>query len=403
MSTAANDTDRSPTSPNQVLNRVTDTYIHSDSSPIPGLVNDDNGQSSTWVDLLIQLDRVFSGSLLILSYDLINIVLLSLGLYYGTKTCSFSNDLATISILILVFSGLVLGFTLLFLVRNWPLRHVALSDVASSHRYLQGYVVCALFRFLRFLCICIGTAYVFTSKIPVNNDCEILRFYLGIVCFNAWLLIINGPAKPLLPVRRSLILECFLGLYIIVFNGIHFGFVAFSMIKSQESECIYTRIEDLYFGAPLKSFGYIGLILIICIIITSIFASIINQLFYRLPNLRRVFVYLSAISYLMFYSIALVLFYYYSVGAVLLFRPRSGGSCGIVAHNLYRTLWIWELIRSFLPLIIWPLACLVSCLGITCGLCLARCLPASIAVPLLEMLRVFLVLNIRNSTNILSV
>ncbi len=214
---------------------------------------------------------------------------------------------------------------------------------------------------------------------------------------------IIGPAKPLLPVRRPLILECFIIFYMIIFNGIHFGFVAFSMIKSQESECIYTRIEDLYFGAPLKSFAYIGLILIICITVNSIFGSIINQLFYRLPNFQRFFIHLSAISYVIFYSLILVFIYYYSVGAVLLFRPRADGSCGIVAQSLYRTLLVWQIIRSFLPLIVWPLACIVYCLGLTCGLCLARCLPASIAVPLLEMLEVCFVLNIRNSTNILSV
>jgi hypothetical protein len=198
MSTALNNNDRSSASPNRILNRVTNTYIHSDSiretNPIPAPVNN---QSSTWVDSLTQLDRVFSGGLLRLCYDLINIVLLSLGLYYGTKTCSVSNTLAVISILILVFSGLGLFFTLLFFVRNWPLRHMNLSVAAVSHRYRQGYVVRALFRFLRFICICVGTGYVFTSKVPVNNDCEILRFYLGIVCFNAWLLIIRLATKSL--------------------------------------------------------------------------------------------------------------------------------------------------------------------------------------------------------------
>jgi hypothetical protein len=401
MSTTTNDTDRTPTSPNRLFNHVTNIFIHIDSiigrSPIPAPLNDDNSQSSTWVDSLIQLDRVFSGSILRLLYDIINIVLLSLGLYYGTKTCSIFNALSIISICILIFSGLGLFFTLVFLVRNWSLWHMTLLDERSSNRYRQGYFVLALFRFLRFVCICVGTGYAFTSKVPVNNDCEIIRFYLGIVCFNAWLLIIIGPRKPSLPVRRSLILICFRIIFGIALNSIHFGFVAFSVIKSQESECIYTGIEDLYFRAPLKSFGYIGLILIICIIINSIFASIINQLFYRLPNLRRIFVHLSLIRYVMFYSTKLVFIYYYSVGAVLLFRPRSGGPCRIVAHDLYRTLLIWQIIRSFLILILVVLAFVVSCLGVTCGLCLARCLPASISVPFLEMLRVCLVLNIRNS------
>ncbi len=61
MSTTLNDNDR-------ILNRVTNTYIHSDSiietSPASAPVNDENGQSLTWVDLLAQLDCVFSGGLL---------------------------------------------------------------------------------------------------------------------------------------------------------------------------------------------------------------------------------------------------------------------------------------------------------------------------------------------------
>jgi hypothetical protein len=190
---------------------------------------------------------------------------------------------------------------------------------------------------------------------------------------------------------------------VIVYYGIYFGFVTFAMIKNQESECIYTRIEDLYFGAPLKLFAYVGLILAACIIGSYIFGAIVNQLFYRLPNLRRVCVHLSAIHYVICYLITAIDVYYYSVGAVLLFQPRSGGSCRIVAPDLYKTLLIWQLIPLFLPLIIWSLAFLVCCLGVAFGACLARCLPASITVPLLEMLQVGLVLNIRNSTIILSV
>jgi hypothetical protein len=397
MSTTANDTDRSSTSPNRFFNRVTNTYIHSDSiietNPTSVPLNDD-GQSSTWVDSLIQLDRVLSGSILRLPYDIINIVLLSLGLYYGTKTCSISNALSIISIWILIFSGLKQFFILVFLVRNWSLRHMTFSDERSANRYRQGYIVRALFRFLRFVCICVGIRYAFTSKVSVNNDCEIIRFYLGTVCFNGWLLIFFGPPKPSLPVRRSLFVECFILVLMIIYNSIYFCTVFFAMIKIDESKCIYTRIEDLYFGAPLKSFASIGLILILCNSVNTIIASIINQLFYRLPNLRRVFLHLSSISYLIVYLGILVYIYYYSVGAVLLFQPRSGGSCGIVAPSLYKTLWIWQIIVFFFPSIILLFACLIPCLGITCGVCLIQCLPASLAVPLLEMLQVCLVLNI---------
>jgi hypothetical protein len=215
---------------------------------------------------------------------------------------------------------------------------MTLSDERSSSRYRQGYVVCALFRFLRFVGICTG--YAFTSKVPLNNDCEIIRFYLGTVCFNECLLLFFGPPKPSLPVRRSLFLECFILVFMIIFNSIYFCAVFFAMIKIDESKCIYTPIEDLYFDAPLKSFASMGLILIICNSVNTIIPAIINQLFYRLPNLRRFFVYFSSICYVIVYLRILVYIYYYSVGAVLLFRPRLGGSCGIVAPSLYKTLWI---------------------------------------------------------------
>ncbi|CAF1264053.1 unnamed protein product [Adineta steineri] len=379
-----------PNNNNRFFNRIANTYIHSDSinetSTTPAPAGDGNGQSSTWVDSLIELDRVFSGTLLRLCYNLIDIVLLSLGLYYGTRICGISNALAVISILILVFSGLGLACTLLFLIRNWSLRHRALSDETSSSRYRQGYVLRALFHFFRFICICVGTGYVFTSKIPASNQCEILRFYLGTVCFNTWVLIFISPPKPSLPKRQSLIVECLMLLVVIIFNTIFLSVVASAMIKTHASECIYTRIEDLYFSVPLKSFASVGLILIACNIGISILTAILNQLFYQLPNFRRVLVHLSAVHYVISYSKMVVLVYYFSVGAVLLFRPRSGGSCRAVAPDLYKTLLIWEIISVFLPLIIWPLAFLVCCLGVAFGGCLALCFPASIIVPLLEMI-----------------
>ncbi|CAF4138990.1 unnamed protein product, partial [Adineta steineri] len=380
-----------PNNNNRFFNRIANTYIHSDSinetSTTPAPAGDGSGPSSTWVDSLIQLDRVFSGTLLRLCYNLVDIVLLSLGLYYGARICGVSNALVVISILILMFSGLGLACTLLFLIRNWSFRHTTLSDETSSSRYRQGYAVRAFFHFLRFICICVGTGYVFTSKIPTSNQCEILRFYLGTVCFNTWVLIFISPPKPSLPKRQSLISECFILFVSIIFNSIFFGVVASAMIKTHASECIYTRIEDLYFNVPLKSFASVGLILIASNIGISILTAILNQLFYRLPNFRRVLVHLSAIHYVISYSRTVVLVYYFSVGAVLLFRPHSGGSCRAVAPDLYKTLLIWELIHVFLPLIIWPLAFLVCCLGVAFGGCLALCFPASIIVPLLEMIQ----------------
>jgi hypothetical protein len=293
-----------------------------------------------------------------------------------------------ISICILVFSSIGLAIHLLSLIHNWSLRHVSLADRASSSQFSRAYRVRGFFHFLRVIWICVGFAYVFTSKVPANNNCEILRFYLGIVCFNTLVLLFIWSPKPSLPVRRSLFLECFILLLSLIFNSLYFGFVIFAMLKIQASECIYTRIEDLYFHAPLKSFAFVGLILIGCVVSSNIFGAIVNHLFYRLPNMRRVFVRLAAIHYVIAYLITVVVVYYFSVGAVLLFRPRSGSTCRIVAPHLHKTLFIWQIIRVFLPLILWPLALLVCCLGVIFGTCLAECLPAWIAVPLHAWIRV---------------
>lgn len=398
MSTTENDNDQSFISPSRALNRMANTFIHSDSiverNPTVDLVNGNDRQTSTWVDFLIEIDRLFSDGLLSLCYDLINIILLCLGLSYGTKTCKISNALAIISILIVVVTTLQLAFTLLFLKPNWHLRHTSLSDRTILRQFSQGRTVRVLFRFIRFVCICVGTAYVFPPKMPTNNDCEIIRFYLGIVCFNGWLFIIFDPAKPSLPVRRPIILEFFASLVLIIYNGIHIGFVLFALMKSKKSECVYKRIEDLYFDAPLQSFAYIGIILVVCWILSTTFSFMINQQYYRLVTLRRCFIHLSAIAYAILYLTTLLFNYYYSVGAVLLFKPRLGGSCRLVDDGLYTTLLIWQIIRCFSIIILWLLTIVVCCGGLTVGACLIGYLSPWIAVPLFEMLHVSLVLNI---------
>ncbi|CAF0859957.1 unnamed protein product [Rotaria sordida] len=352
MSTELNNSSQSNSGVGRLFNNVANSYIHSDSinaaSRTTTSVDNDNRQSSTWVDILTQLDHAFSGSLLRVCYNIIDIILVFLGLYYGTKTCR--------------------------------------STLRS------------IFHFLKFISVCVGTIYVFTSKIPINNNCELIRFYLGIVCFSTWILIFISPPKPSLPVRRSLIMECLILALLIIVNIIYLCIVTFVTIKTKKSECIYTRIEDLYFHAPLKSFAYVGLILAGSSICTNISGAIINQLFYRRPNLRRFFIYLSAIHYVISYTITVAIVYYYSVGAILLFQPRSGGSCSRVAPNLYTTLWIWQIIRILFPLIIWPLTLIVCCLGVTLGACLTYCLPASITVPLFTMLSDRLI-NITSAPN----
>jgi hypothetical protein len=310
--------DMSTTANNNNTRVCSDSNIETDTTPTYAAGG--NEQSVTWVDRFNQLGPKLSGCLLRLGYIFTDIVLLSLGLYYGIKTCSISNSLGKTYISILVFSGLELTSVLIILVLNWSSHSTDLFDV--ENRYRIGYRVISFCRFLKFICICIGTVYVFTSKVPINNDCEIVRFYLGIVCFSTWMLMFSPPGKPSLPIRQSLILEIFVLLLTFIYYGTYVGLLVFPLMKTQAPECIYTRIEDLYFRAPLKSFAYAGLILIGSIVSTSILNAIFNQLFHRLSHYRRVFLHLSAIIFVISYLETLVRIYYFSVGAVLLFQTR---------------------------------------------------------------------------------
>ncbi|CAF3309279.1 unnamed protein product [Rotaria socialis] len=389
MSTEPNNTDRTNGAASRLLNRAANTFIHSDSiheasRTAVAVEDDNNSQPLTWVDSLAQLDRALSGGLLRLCNSVIDIVLLSYGLYYGTKTCSISHAYAFLSIFILVFDAMAIATILLLFPRNWRLRHTTLSEETTSNPYRTGTRLRNFFYFLRFISVCTSTAYVFTSKKPPNNDCELIRFYLGVVCFNTWVIFLNWPPKPSLPARRSLIGEITLFLFSIIYNGIYFGCVAFAMSGNNEQECEYNRIEDLYFRAPLKSFAYVGLILIVCRVCNNLLYSAFNRLFYRLTTLRTFFIRLAALHYLITYLLGVTSGYYYSVGAVLLFQPRSGGSCSIVAPKLYTVLFVWELIIVFSPLVIWCVLIILCCLGAVLGVCLASCLPASITVPLLR-------------------
>ncbi|CAF2078254.1 unnamed protein product [Rotaria magnacalcarata] len=389
MSTEPNNTGRTNGAASRLLNRAANTFIHSDSiheasRTADAAEGDNNGQPLTWVDSLTQLDRALSGGLLRLCNSTIDIVLLSYSLYYGTKTCSISHTYGFLSIYILIFDAMAIATILLFFPRNWRLRHTTLSEAATSSSYRTGTRLRNLFYFLRFICVCISTVYVFTSKKPPNNDCELIHFYLGVVCFNTWVLFFIWPPKPSLPARRSLIGDVTLCLLSAIYNGIYFGCVAFAMSGNNEQECEYNRIEDLYFRAPLKSFAYVGLILTVCRVCTNLLYSTLSQIFYRLTTSRTFFIHLSALHYLITYLLSVTIAYYYSVGAVLLFQPRSGGSCSIVAPKLYTVLLVWELIQVFSPLIIWCIVILLCCLGAVLGVCLASCLPASITVPLLR-------------------
>nr|ACD54736.1 unknown [Adineta vaga] len=348
--------------------------------------DDENKQSFTWVDFLTQLDRSLSGDLYNVCYNIINIGLLCIGFYYGLTTCRAPGVIAVVSLFIIIFN--INGFIyILFFVKRCSCHQVTLSDEEKDTR--DNVDVCMWLHFGRLLSICAGTVCIFiTPQRSPYNDCEIARFFLGIVCMNTWFLDLIWPRKPSLPSRRSLTLECLILLFWIIITGIYFNFVIFALIETKSYDCIYTHIEDLLFRAPLRSFAGIGLILNGFTLVLRIANAILNQLFYRLPKYRKIFIRLSAIDYALSYLMTMVMTYYYSLGVVLLFQPRSGCSCRTAAPDLYQTLFVWELLRLFAPFTTLLLVRFVSCFGTLCVTCLGHCLPVSIIVPLFEALMV---------------
>ncbi|CAF1163894.1 unnamed protein product [Rotaria sordida] len=97
-----------------------------------------------------------------------------------------------------------------------------------------------------------NTVFAFGSEKPENNDCELSRFYLGIVCFNTWISIFIWLPKPLLPTQRSLVGECLVLLVPIIYNGVYFGFVMFAMIKTKKAtwNAILNRLLNTYENSP---------------------------------------------------------------------------------------------------------------------------------------------------------
>lgn len=145
------------------------------------------------------------------NYKIIDIVLLLLGLYYATKTCSVFNALVMTSICLLVLTVLELLIILNFFVRNCSFRLMTLSEELSSNHYSSAFI-------LRIF-VGIGTTHVLRSRAEnLENNCEILRFCLGLVCFSTWWSIfIVSPSKHLVPQRRTLHVEIFLFLRTISF------------------------------------------------------------------------------------------------------------------------------------------------------------------------------------------
>jgi hypothetical protein len=196
------------------------------------------------------------------------------------------------------------------------------------------------------------------------------------------------PTKPEIPPRRSFLLECFILSFLIIINGTYLGTVASAMKDIEQSSCIYNNPDDLYLGAPLKSYAYVGLILFGCTTAIHIINLLISQTCNRLTNGRRLYSYYYGLQYALNYFGAVIVIYYFSVGALLMFKPRAGGECKADAPGLYRTLLIWQWIRILFPLLAVPLVLILCCLGVFFGIILSYCLPASITVPLLGLLQV---------------
>jgi hypothetical protein len=343
---------------------------------------------TSWIGTFNRLDRIFSGSLLHLLYRFIDITILLIGLTSNKQTCDVSNQLSITSICLLIFYFIDLIIIILLLIRNIFSRSSQLTEEQKLERLRHASTLRGFFIFFKLIPICVGTAYSFPSSLSNTDECQLMRFCLGLVCFSTWLLILIPPTKPELPMRRSFIVECFILLFVLIINCTYIGTVAIAMQDVQYSTCIYNTPEDLYLGAPLKSYAYIGLILFACTTIIHIINLIISQLCLRLNHGRRIYIYYYSLQYALNYFGAIAVIYYFSFGALFLFQPTSGQPCQVDAPNLYRVLVIWEWIRILSPLIAIPLIIILCCLGVFFGIILSYCLPASITVPLLEVLRV---------------
>lgn len=347
------------------------------------------GNRSAWIGLFNHIDQKLSGSSLHLLYRVIDITLLFIGLTSTNPSCSASNHLAITSICLLIFYFIDLIIIALLFIRNMSSRYRQLSEQQKSERYQHATVLRGFFNVFKIIPICVGTGYSFSSTLPSSNDCELMRFCLGVVCLSTWLAILIPAAKPEAPARRSIIIDCFFLFFVLVINCTYIGTVAAAMTDVQHPTCIYNSTEDFYLGAPLKSFAFVGIILFGCTTAIHIIHVIINQLCFRYRRGREFYTYYHAFQYLLSYFGAIAVIYYFSIGAIFVFQPRSGQSCRTHAPDLYRVLLIWEWIRILTPLIMIPLLIGLCCLGVCLGVVLSYCLPASITVPLMEALQVW--------------
>ena len=339
-----------------------------------------------WTHSFIKFDRLLSHSTLLLVYRLIDIIILLIGLSSKKKTCTLSDRLVSTSIFLLFFYLIDLTIIVYYFFRNFSSNFQRLTDEEKEQSARRALALRTFFNFLKLIPICVGTSYALSKS--TTDDCELIRFCLGIVCLSTLLTMFIPPTKPEIPPRRSFVLECLILLFLFIINGTYIGTVAAAIKNIKHPSCIYQNIEDIYLRAPLKSYAYVGLILFSCTTSIHILNLLVSQLCNRLRNGRRLYTYYYGFQYLLNYFGAVIVIYYFSIGALLLFKPRVGGECKTVEPDLYRTLLIWEWIRILTPLLVVPLVIILCCLGLFVGVILSYCLPASITVPLLDLIRV---------------
>ncbi|CAF4171757.1 unnamed protein product [Rotaria sp. Silwood2] len=369
---------------NNSINRL-ENGILSTNNRISTLTNDNN--QTTWINSFVEYDRILSGSLLHLFYRLFDIIILLIGITSTKHICYRSNRLVITSICLLIFYFIDLTIIIYFFLHNKSSNYRRLSEEEKNERLRRVSALRGFFIFLKIIPVCVGTAYTLTSKLPETNNCELIRFSLGIVCISTLLIMVIPPTKPELPTRRSLLVEFFILFWILIINSTYIATIGSSMKNIHEPSCIYNNSKDIYLGAPLKTYAYTGCILFACTTLLHIIHLLISQLCYRLTNGRQLYIYYYGLQYFLNYFGALIVVYYFSVGALFLFQPRSGQSCRQHAPYLYKTLLIWQWIRILFPLLIVPLILILCCLGVFFGIILSYCLPASITVPILELIR----------------
>ena len=340
-----------------------------------------------WTDTFNDINRILSDGALQLVYRLVDIIILLIGLSSNNEKCTTGSRLTSIAITLTIFYFIDLTIIGMNLIRNLSRSYRNASEEERQERFRRATGLRAFFGFFKLITVCVGTSYAFSSS-PISTECELMRFCVGITCVSTLLTMFIPPTKPEIPPRRTFRLEFLILSFLLIINSTYIGTVSAAMRNVQNSSCIYSTSKDLYLGAPLKSYAYAGLILFSCTTSLHILNLIVSQLCNRITNGRRIYAYYYGFQYTLNYLGAVVVIYYFSVGALFLFKPRTGGECRTAEPTLYRTLLIWQWIRILTPLLIVPLVLILCCLGLTLGIMLSYCLPASITVPLLNLIRV---------------